>query len=40
MAALTAQAKQAYDDRIAAAKDCAKALHHAKSDGIHNKHWG
>ncbi|MEY9930430.1 uncharacterized protein YukE [Catenulispora sp. GP43] len=39
MAALTAQAKQAYDDRIDAAKNCAKALHHAQSDGIHNKHW-
>src|SRR5256714_1736521 len=39
MATLTAQAKQAYDDRIAAAKECAKALHHAQSDGIHNKHW-
>ena len=39
MAALTAQAHQAHDDRIDAAKDCAKALHHAQSDGIHNKHW-
>jgi RHS repeat-associated protein len=39
LTALTAQAKQAYDDRIAAAKECAKALHHAQSDGIHNKHW-
>ena len=39
MAALTAQANQAHDDRIAAAKDCAKAIHHAQSDGIHNKHW-
>ncbi|WP_344662101.1 RHS repeat-associated core domain-containing protein [Catenulispora subtropica] len=39
MDALAAQAKQAYDDRISAAKDCAKALHHAQSDGIHNKHW-
>ncbi|MFD0630345.1 DUF6531 domain-containing protein [Catenulispora yoronensis] len=37
--ALATQAKQAHDDRIAAAKDCAKALHHAQSDGIHNKHW-
>jgi uncharacterized protein YukE len=39
MSALTAQAHQAYDDRIAAAKDCAKALHHAQHDGIHNKRW-
>ncbi|WP_307856405.1 RHS repeat-associated core domain-containing protein [Catenulispora pinistramenti] len=39
MAALTAQAHQAYNDRITAAKDCAKAMHHAQSDGIHNKHW-
>ncbi|MEZ0108651.1 RHS repeat-associated protein [Catenulispora sp. EB89] len=39
MAALTAQAHQAYDDRIAAAKDCARAIGHAQSDGIHNKHW-
>ena len=39
LTALAAQAKQAYDDRIAAAKECAKALHHAQSDGIHNKHW-
>ncbi|GAA1990253.1 RNase A-like domain-containing protein [Catenulispora subtropica] len=37
--ALSAQAKQAHDDRISAAKDCARALHHAQSDGIHNKHW-
>ncbi|WP_228555782.1 putative T7SS-secreted protein [Catenulispora pinisilvae] len=39
MAALTGQANQARDSRISAAKDCAKALHHAQSDGIHNKHW-
>ena len=39
MAALTTQAHQAYDDRIAAAKDCARAIGHAQSDGIHNKHW-
>ncbi|MBS2532000.1 hypothetical protein KGQ20_04385 [Catenulispora sp. NF23] len=39
MSALKAQAHQAHDDRIAAAKDCAKALHHAQHDGIHNKHW-
>ncbi|WP_230422328.1 putative T7SS-secreted protein [Catenulispora pinistramenti] len=39
MAALTAQANQAHDDRITAAKSCAKALGHAQSDGIHNKHW-
>ncbi|MEY9888430.1 hypothetical protein ABIA31_002070 [Catenulispora sp. MAP5-51] len=39
LAALAAQARQAHDDLQAAAKDCAKALHHAQSDGIHNKHW-
>jgi len=39
MDALKAQAQKAYDDRIAAAKDCAKALSHAQHDGIHNKHW-
>nr|WP_230419922.1 RHS repeat-associated core domain-containing protein [Catenulispora pinistramenti] len=39
MASLTAQAHQAHDDRIAAAKECAKAIHHAQSDGVHNKHW-
>ena len=39
LAALAAQAQQAHDDLQAAAKDCAKALHHAQSDGIHNKHW-
>ena len=39
MAALTTQANQAHDDRIAAAKTCASAIHHAQSDGIHNKHW-
>jgi RHS repeat-associated protein len=39
MAALTTQANQAHDDRITAAKACASALHHAQSDGIHNKHW-
>ncbi|GAA2052422.1 hypothetical protein GCM10009839_69750 [Catenulispora yoronensis] len=37
--ALSAQAKQAHDERISAAKECASALHHAQSDGIHNKHW-
>lgn len=39
MDALTAQAKQAHGEHAAAAKACAKALHHAQSDGIHNKHW-
>lgn len=39
MAALTAQAHQAHDDHANAAKACAKALHHAQHDGIHNKHW-
>ncbi|WP_194904770.1 DUF6531 domain-containing protein [Catenulispora rubra] len=39
MATLTAQAHQAHDDRIAAAKECAKAIGHAQSDGIHNKSW-
>ena len=39
MAALTTQANQAHDDRITAAKECAKAIGHAQSDGIHNKHW-
>ena len=39
MVALTAQANQAHDDQAGAAKVCAKALHHAQSDGIHNKHW-
>ncbi|WP_194892368.1 RHS repeat-associated core domain-containing protein [Catenulispora pinisilvae] len=39
MAALTTQANQAKDDRINAAKDCAKALGHAQHDGIHNKSW-
>jgi len=39
LAALAAQARQAHDDLQAAAKECAKALHHAQSDGIHNKHW-
>ena len=39
MATLAAQANQAYDDRINAAKACAKALGHAQSDGIHNKSW-
>jgi RHS repeat-associated protein len=34
-----AAANGAHDDRIAAAQECAKALHHAQSDGIHNKHW-
>jgi RHS repeat-associated protein len=37
--ALKAQAHQAHDDLDSAAKDCAKALHHAQHDGIHNKHW-
>ncbi|MEY9933966.1 RHS repeat-associated protein [Catenulispora sp. GP43] len=39
MAALAKQADDAYNDRIAAAKACASALHHAQSDGIHNKSW-
>ncbi|WP_370374359.1 putative T7SS-secreted protein [Catenulispora sp. GP43] len=39
LAALAAQARQAHDDLEAAGKECAKALHHAQSDGIHNKHW-
>ena len=39
MADLTKQANDAYNDRINAAKLCAAALHHAQSDGIHNKHW-
>ncbi|MBS2552131.1 hypothetical protein KGQ19_35275 [Catenulispora sp. NL8] len=39
MAALTTQANQAHDDRIAAAKTCASAIGKAQSDGIHNKHW-
>jgi hypothetical protein len=39
LAALAAAAQQAHDDLRAAAKECAKALHHAQSDGIHNKHW-
>ncbi|MEZ0108564.1 RHS repeat-associated protein [Catenulispora sp. EB89] len=39
MAALTKQANDAYNDRISAAKTCASALHHAQSDGIHNKSW-
>ncbi|MBS2553446.1 hypothetical protein KGQ19_42000 [Catenulispora sp. NL8] len=39
MAVLTTQANQAHDDRITAAKDCARAIGHAQSDGIHNKHW-
>ena len=39
MADLSKQAQDAYNDRIAAAKTCATALHHAQSDGIHNKHW-
>ena len=39
MAALTKQANDAYNDRINAAKTCGSALHHAQSDGIHNKHW-
>nr|WP_223297408.1 DUF6531 domain-containing protein [Catenulispora acidiphila] len=39
MAALTKQANDAYNDRITAAKTCGTALHHAQSDGIHNKHW-
>ena len=39
LGALAAQARQAHDDLEAAGKECAKALHHAQSDGIHNKHW-
>ena len=39
LAALAATAHQAHDDLTAAAKECAKAIHHAQSDGIHNKHW-
>ena len=39
LAALAAAAQQAREDLKAAAKECAKALHHAQSDGIHNKHW-
>ena len=39
MDGLKAQAHQAHDDLITAAKECAKALHHAQHDGIHNKHW-
>ncbi|WP_370380948.1 DUF6531 domain-containing protein [Catenulispora sp. GAS73] len=39
MAALTAQANDAYNDRITAAKACATALGHAQHDGIHNKSW-
>ncbi|MBS2547744.1 hypothetical protein KGQ19_12790 [Catenulispora sp. NL8] len=39
MAALTTQANQAHDDRINAAKTCAKAIGHAQHDGIHNKSW-
>ncbi|WP_194924326.1 DUF6531 domain-containing protein [Catenulispora pinisilvae] len=39
MADLTKQADDAYNDRITAAKECAKAIGHAQSDGIHNKHW-
>ena len=39
LASLAAAARQAHEDLLAAAKECAKALHHAQSDGIHNKHW-
>ena len=39
MADLTKQANDAYNDRINAAKACAGSLHHAQSDGIHNKPW-
>ena len=39
MADLAKQANDAYNDRINAAKTCAAALHHAQSDGIHNKPW-
>jgi hypothetical protein len=39
MASLAASANQAHDDLLTAARECAKALHHAQSDGIHNKHW-
>ena len=39
MADLAKQANDAYNDRINAAKACAGSLHHAQSDGIHNKPW-
>jgi uncharacterized protein YukE len=39
IADLARQADDAKNDRINAAKICATALHHAQSDGIHNKHW-
>ena len=39
LADLAVQARQAHDDLDTAAKECAKALRHAQSDGIHNKHW-
>ncbi|MEY9935521.1 RHS repeat-associated protein [Catenulispora sp. GP43] len=39
MAALTKQANDAYNDRIAAAKACQSALGKAQGDGIHNKSW-
>ncbi|MEY9889191.1 RHS repeat-associated protein [Catenulispora sp. MAP5-51] len=39
MASLAKQADDACNDRITAAKTCASALHHAQSDGIHNKSW-
>ncbi|NUP51277.1 MAG: hypothetical protein HOW97_28790 [Catenulispora sp.] len=39
LSALAAQAHRAHDDLQTAAKECAKALRHAQSDGIHNKHW-
>jgi RHS repeat-associated protein len=39
MADLAKQANDAYTDRVNAAKTCASSLHHAQSDGIHNKPW-
>jgi uncharacterized protein YukE len=39
MDALKKQAQQAAHDLDDAANACAKALHHAQHDGIHNKHW-
>lgn len=35
--ALAARASQAHHDLDTAAKECAKGLHHAQSDGTHNK---
>jgi uncharacterized protein YukE len=37
--ALRDAAEGAYNDRIAAAKTCAHAIHDASKAGIHNKHW-